>query len=91
MGEDKVRTYACPRCGSNPMRVVDSRPTTFMGEKTIIRRRHCPACGNRFRTYEISEDNLVARVRHDELVRKSADATISTMVEMTNKLRSLLK
>lgn len=52
------RAYLCPRC-SAPLSVVDSRPTTFMGEKTIIRRRKCSGCPHRFTTYEISEANLV--------------------------------
>lgn len=52
------RSYKCPRC-SAVLKVVDSRPTIFMGEKTIIRRRCCTVCQNRFTTYEISKENLV--------------------------------
>lgn len=84
------RAYPCPRC-EGVMRVVDSRPTKFMDEKTIRRRRACGNCNHRFSTYEISEDNLIARLRRDELVRSASDSTISAMVEMTDKLRSLLK
>jgi transcriptional regulator NrdR family protein len=60
------RSYLCPKC-NNPLKVIDSRPTTFMGEKTIIRRRKCRVCPNRFTTYEISEDNLVKNMRRAEL------------------------
>lgn len=52
------RSYICPKC-SAPLKVVDSRPTVFMGEKTVIRRRCCTVCPHRFTTYEISENNLV--------------------------------
>lgn len=86
------RAYPCPRCGGN-MGVVDSRPTTFMEEKTIRRRRSCSdrACNYRFSTYEISEDNLLARLRREEQMRAASDAITNAMIETTEKLRSLLK
>lgn len=40
----------CPFCGHNDSRVVDSREVDS-GE-SIRRRRECPACGQRFSTYE---------------------------------------
>ena len=40
----------CPFCGHNDSRVVDSRD--IEGGESIRRRRECPACGQRFSTYE---------------------------------------
>lgn len=42
----------CPSCGSESLKVIDSRKTT----DSIRRRRRCKDCGERFTTYEtISE------------------------------------
>ena len=40
----------CPYCGHEDTQVKDSRPTEDHG--AIRRRRHCPACGARFTTFE---------------------------------------
>lgn len=40
----------CPFCGNEDTQVKDSRPTE--DNATIRRRRHCPACGSRFTTFE---------------------------------------
>lgn len=40
----------CPFCGSEDTQVRDSRPAE--DGAAIRRRRHCPACGNRFTTFE---------------------------------------
>ncbi|MGI8825961.1 MAG: transcriptional regulator NrdR [Chloroflexota bacterium] len=40
----------CPFCGHNDSRVVDSRD--IEAGESIRRRRECPSCGQRFRTYE---------------------------------------
>lgn len=40
----------CPFCGYADTRVVDSREAN--GGEAIRRRRDCPECGQRFRTYE---------------------------------------
>lgn len=40
----------CPFCGHNDSRVVDSRD--IEAGESIRRRRECPACGQRFSTYE---------------------------------------
>jgi len=42
----------CPVCGSEDLKVVDSRPT---GESAIRRRRECLSCKYRFTTYEVIE------------------------------------
>ena len=41
----------CPSCGSEDIKVVDSRPVE--DNNSIRRRRECLACHNRFTTYEI--------------------------------------
>ena len=40
----------CPFCGNEETQVKDSRPTE--DNSAIRRRRHCPACGARFTTFE---------------------------------------
>jgi len=40
----------CPFCGNEETQVKDSRPTE--DGSAIRRRRHCPACGARFTTFE---------------------------------------
>src|SRR3982750_4492350 len=40
----------CPYCGNDDTQVKDSRPTD--DSSAIRRRRHCPACGGRFTTFE---------------------------------------
>jgi len=40
----------CPFCGNDETQVKDSRPTE--DNSAIRRRRHCPACGARFTTFE---------------------------------------
>lgn len=90
---DRTAGYSCPKC-SRPLGVVDSRPTTFMGEKTVRRRRICETeggCGHRFSTYEISEDNLAGRLRRDELLEKTVDATLSAIAELSDKLKGLFQ
>ena len=41
----------CPSCGSEDIKVVDSRPVE--DNNSIRRRRECIACHNRFNTYEV--------------------------------------
>ncbi len=41
----------CPSCGSEDIKVVDSRPVE--DNNSIRRRRECIACHNRFTTYEV--------------------------------------
>ena len=40
----------CPYCGNDETQVKDSRPSE--DGSSIRRRRFCPACGNRFTTFE---------------------------------------
>ena len=41
----------CPSCGSEDIKVVDSRPVE--DNNSIRRRRECLSCHNRFTTYEV--------------------------------------
>jgi transcriptional repressor NrdR len=53
----------CPYCGNDDTQVKDSRPSE--DGSSIRRRRFCPACGNRFTTFE--------RVQLKELVVTKSD------------------
>ena len=44
----------CPECGSNQIKVIESRQT----ENTIKRRRCCITCGARFNTVELNESSV---------------------------------
>ena len=44
----------CPFCGHDDSQVKDSRPSE--DNSAIRRRRHCPACGGRFTTFERVEE-----------------------------------
>lgn len=49
----------CPKCSSDHVIVVDSRPV----DGGIKRRRACLDCGYRHNTYEILEDSLLGLKR----------------------------
>ena len=51
----------CPYCGHPDSRVVDSRAP----EDTVRRRRECPACGQRFTTYERVQSTALLVVKRD--------------------------
>lgn len=56
----------CPYCDTDRDRVIDSRPAE--NEAAVRRRRECSGCGQRFSTYERTEQALVAvRKRSGEL------------------------
>ena len=46
------------KCGGEMSRVTDSRPTEFMGFRTVRRRRECITRWERITTYELGEDVL---------------------------------
>jgi len=54
----------CPNCGVPDTKVVDSRP--FEDGVVIRRRRVCPACGNKFFTYETAESTPLMVVKKDK-------------------------
>jgi transcriptional regulator NrdR family protein len=55
-------TMNCPKCGSNQVYVVDSRP-----EQTFFkRRRECMFCGERFSTVEIKAEDYKRLVNIEE-------------------------
>ena len=47
------KTMKCPSCGSEDIKVVDSRPVDE--NNSIRRRRECLSCQTRFTTYEVIE------------------------------------
>jgi transcriptional repressor NrdR len=53
----------CPFCQHNDTRVVDSRLTD--DGSTVRRRRECPACSERFSTFETAEIKFPAIVKSD--------------------------
>lgn len=52
----------CPFCANDDTRVIDSRPAGAGRE--VRRRRVCPACDQRFTTYERAELPLLVRKRN---------------------------
>ena len=56
-------TVHCPFCQHEDTRVIDSRLTE--DGSTVRRRRECPACGERFNTFETAEIKLPAVVKSD--------------------------
>jgi transcriptional repressor NrdR len=53
----------CPFCQHEDTRVIDSRLTE--DGTTVRRRRECPACGERFNTFETAELKLPALIKSD--------------------------
>jgi len=53
----------CPFCAHDDTRVVDSRLSDE--GSSVRRRRECPACGQRFTTFERAELSLPAVVKSD--------------------------
>ncbi len=53
----------CPVCNTPDSKVLDSRPVD--DDKSIKRRRECPACGKRFTTYEVVDTVSIAVVKRD--------------------------
>ncbi len=54
----------CPFCQHDDTRVIDSRVSD--DGTTIRRRRECPACGERFNTFETAEIKLPTVVKNDD-------------------------
>ena len=54
----------CPFCQHEDTRVIDSRLAD--DGATVRRRRECPACGERFNTFETAELKLPAIVKSDD-------------------------
>ncbi|HEY0181081.1 MAG TPA: transcriptional regulator NrdR [Dokdonella sp.] len=53
----------CPFCQHEDTRVIDSRVSD--DGTTIRRRRECPACGERFNTFETAEIKLPSVIKND--------------------------
>jgi len=54
----------CSKCGCQEDKVIDSRTSREGG--TIRRRRECLACGHRFTTYEVIENEAITVVKRDD-------------------------
>ncbi len=66
----------CPYCGSEELKVIDSRSA---GDAAIRRRRQCEECGKRFTTYEkietlplmvVKKDNSREAFDRDKLINR---------------------
>lgn len=65
----------CPKCGSGTY-VVDSR----LKQYRVYRRRECRACGNRFSTSELNEDQIWSLVDSSiEVLKEKVDASIDVI------------
>ena len=69
----------CPFCQHEDTRVIDSRLTEDGG--TVRRRRECPACGERFNTFENAEIKLPAVVKNDGRREAFDEAKLRTSFE----------
>ncbi len=69
----------CPFCQHDDTRVIDSRVSD---DGTMIRRRReCPACGERFNTFETAEIKLPAIVKSDDRREAFDERKLRTGVE----------
>lgn len=73
----------CPYCSADQDRVVDSRPAE--GGAAIRRRRACLACGQRFSTYERSEQVALAVRKRSGLVEPFDRDKIAAGIEKATK------
>jgi transcriptional repressor NrdR len=69
----------CPFCQHEDTRVIDSRLTEDGG--TVRRRRECPACSERFNTFENAEIKLPAIVKNDGRREQFDEAKLRTSFE----------
>lgn len=73
----------CPICGTET-RSRDSRPT----KEGIRRRRECPSCGNRFTTYEVTEEEYLRLRGAKKILTRTKNllkATLGTLNDMTEE------
>jgi transcriptional regulator NrdR family protein len=71
----------CPECGAETA-VIDSRPA--LG--TVRRRRECTACGHRFTTREVNQEdweNLREAARRAAVHRRIANAVRTLLGELS--------
>lgn len=77
----------CPFCQHEDTRVIDSRLTEDGG--TVRRRRECPACGERFNTFENAELKLPAVVKNDGRREAFDEGKLRTSFERALQKRSV--
>lgn len=79
----------CLRCGSENLKVLDSRPSP--SANAIRRRRECEDCGNRFTTFERMEEQPIVVIKksgqkepfdRQKLMRGLITATVKRGIEM---------
>jgi transcriptional repressor NrdR len=75
----------CPYCHHNDTRVIDSRVSD--DGMTVRRRRECPACGERFSTFETAELKLPQIVKHDGRREAFDERKLRTGVERSLQKR----
>lgn len=74
----------CPFCKSEESKVIDSR--AHLNGLSIKRRRECLACGKRFTTYEILEENIFYVVKKDGTKEEfSKDKILKGLIRATVK------
>lgn len=74
MPSNPLTGYPCPACACRTTEVIDSRAKA--DDARWRRRRKCAACGYRWTTYEINEEDLA---------RRDADAAVlHKILEMLN-------
>ena len=69
----------CPYCHHDDTRVIDSRLADEGA--SVRRRRECPACGERFNTFETADLKLPFIVKHDGRREAFAEGKLRTGIE----------
>lgn len=65
--------------------MTDSRHRTVFGSPTVVRRRRCKACRERFTTYELTAD-YVAKIKADAMSKRVSEAVTRTLAEEIGRL-----
>ncbi|NQU13251.1 MAG: hypothetical protein HQ561_03845 [Desulfobacteraceae bacterium] len=68
----------CPHCGKSSDKVVDSRPAAE--EIAIRRRRECLSCGDRFTTFESTENQMLSFLIKKNIPREARINNTNTSV-----------
>lgn len=69
----------CPFCGKDDTRVIDTR-LVAEGHQ-VRRRRECPACGERFNTFEIAKLAMPALLKRDGVREPFSEIKLRTGME----------
>ena len=78
----------CSKCGCQEDKVIDSR--TSREGATIRRRRECLACGHRFTTYEVIENEAITVMKRDDRREPfSRDKLVHSLTIACRKIQAL--